>query len=66
MVFSAFLRRILFFFFHVFQWQGKYLGMKKRRDYCKEAIDILQKAIGDGNAEKANLEKSKSIQLSSY
>ncbi|CAA7029228.1 unnamed protein product [Microthlaspi erraticum] len=38
-------------------WQGKYVAMKKRRDYCKEAIDILQKAIGVANAEKANLEK---------
>ncbi|CAN8316257.1 unnamed protein product [Cochlearia groenlandica] len=38
-------------------WQGKYMGMKKRRDYCKEAIDILQKAISVANDEKANLEK---------
>uniref|UniRef100_A0A1J3K6H4 Uncharacterized protein n=1 Tax=Noccaea caerulescens TaxID=107243 RepID=A0A1J3K6H4_NOCCA len=38
-------------------WQGKYVAMKKRRDYCKEAIDILQKAIGVANDEKANLEK---------
>lgn len=46
-----------------FQWQGKYVAMKKRRDYCKEAIDILQKAIGVANDEKANLEKSKWITI---
>ncbi|CAN6834689.1 unnamed protein product [Brassica oleracea] len=38
-------------------WQGKYLGMKKRRDACKEAIEILQKAMGIANDEKANLQK---------
>ncbi|CAH8391500.1 unnamed protein product [Eruca vesicaria subsp. sativa] len=37
-------------------WQGKYLGMKKRRDACKEAIEILQKALGAANDEKANLQ----------
>lgn len=52
------------FFFS--QWQGKYIGMKKRRDYCKEAIDILQKAIGVANAEKANVEKSKMIRCSTF
>ncbi|WZZ39825.1 hypothetical protein YC2023_036084 [Brassica napus] len=41
-------------------WQGKYLGMKKRRDACKEAIEILQKAMAAANDEKANLQKSKS------
>ena len=43
------------------QWQGKYLGMKKRRDACKEAIEILQKAMGAANDEKTNLQKSKLI-----
>ncbi|KAF2604564.1 hypothetical protein F2Q70_00028358 [Brassica cretica] len=38
-------------------WQGKYLGMKKRRDACKEAIEILQKAMGIANDEQANLQK---------
>ncbi|CAF2095541.1 uncharacterized protein LOC125600618 [Brassica napus] len=38
-------------------WQGKYLGMKKRRDACKEAIEILQKAMGAANDEKTNLQK---------
>ncbi|KAL0721090.1 hypothetical protein Bca4012_035689 [Brassica carinata] len=38
-------------------WQGKYLGMKKRRDACKEAIEILQKAMGAATDEKANLQK---------
>ncbi|CAF1818025.1 unnamed protein product [Brassica oleracea var. botrytis] len=38
-------------------WQGKYLGMKKRRDACKEAIEILQKAMGAANDEKANLQR---------
>ncbi|KAG2296562.1 hypothetical protein Bca52824_043231 [Brassica carinata] len=38
-------------------WQGKYLGMKKRRDACKEAIEILQKAMAAANDEKANLQK---------
>ncbi|CAH2059363.1 unnamed protein product [Thlaspi arvense] len=33
-------------------WQEKYIAMKKRRDYCKQAIDILQQAM-----EKANVEK---------
>ncbi|KAF8100972.1 hypothetical protein N665_0212s0016 [Sinapis alba] len=37
-------------------WQGKYLGMKKRRDACKEAIHILQKAMGAANHEKSNLQ----------
>ncbi|KAJ4891655.1 maternal effect embryo arrest 22 [Raphanus sativus] len=37
-------------------WQGKYIGMKKRRDACKEAIEILQKAMGAANDEKANLQ----------
>lgn len=41
------------------QWQGKYQGMKKRRDACKEAIEILQKAMGIANDEKTNLHKSK-------
>ncbi|KAL0740511.1 hypothetical protein Bca4012_082024 [Brassica carinata] len=38
-------------------WQGKYLGMKKRRDACKEAIEILQKAMGIANDEKTSLQK---------
>ncbi|KAF2610537.1 hypothetical protein F2Q70_00008348 [Brassica cretica] len=38
-------------------WQGKYLGMKKRRDACKEAIEILQKAMAAANDEKATLQK---------
>lgn len=33
--------------------------MKKRRDACKEAIEILQKAMGAANDEKANLQISK-------
>ncbi|KAJ0262096.1 Maternal effect embryo arrest 22 [Hirschfeldia incana] len=37
-------------------WQGKYIGMKKRRDACKEAIQILQKAMGAANDEKSNLQ----------
>ncbi|KAF8110171.1 hypothetical protein N665_0086s0012 [Sinapis alba] len=37
-------------------WQGKYLGMKKRRDACKEAIQILQKAMAVANDEKSNLQ----------
>ncbi|KAG2309050.1 hypothetical protein Bca52824_028798 [Brassica carinata] len=38
-------------------WQGKYLGMKKRCDACKEAIEILQKAMGIANDEKTSLQK---------
>ncbi|XP_010509703.1 PREDICTED: uncharacterized protein LOC104786076 [Camelina sativa] len=38
-------------------WQGKYMGMRKRRDAFKEAVTLLQKAIADANAEKSNLEK---------
>ncbi|EOA26468.1 hypothetical protein CARUB_v10022517mg [Capsella rubella] len=38
-------------------WQGKYIGMKKRRDAFKHASALLQKAISDTNAEKYNLEK---------
>ncbi|CAH8335423.1 unnamed protein product, partial [Eruca vesicaria subsp. sativa] len=38
-------------------WQRKYIGMKDRRDACKEAINILQKAMGAANDEKANLQK---------
>ncbi|EFH55774.1 EMB1611/MEE22 [Arabidopsis lyrata subsp. lyrata] len=38
-------------------WQGKYIGMKKRRDAFREAVTLLQKAIADANTEKSNLEK---------
>ncbi|ESQ52085.1 hypothetical protein EUTSA_v10016158mg [Eutrema salsugineum] len=38
-------------------WQGKYITMKRRRDCCKEARDILQKAMAATIDEKANLEK---------
>lgn len=48
-------------FLIVFQWQGKYIGMKKRRDAFREAVTLLQKAIADANTEKSNLEKSKSL-----
>ncbi|KAJ4907075.1 maternal effect embryo arrest 22 [Raphanus sativus] len=37
-------------------WQEKYLGMKKRRDACKEAIQILQKAMGAANDETSILQ----------
>lgn len=47
----------------VFQWQGKYIGMKKRRDAFREAVTLLQKAIADASAEKSNLEKSKFLLL---
>ncbi|CAD5320373.1 unnamed protein product [Arabidopsis thaliana] len=38
-------------------WQGKYIGMKKRRDAFKEGVTLLQKAIENVNAEKSNLER---------
>jgi len=44
-------------------WQGKYIGMKKRRDAFKEGVTLLQKAIENVNAEKSNLERSKFLLL---